>query len=343
MKIAVVGSYGVGETMRTKRFPGPGETMTGGVLTVGHGGKGSNQAIAVRRLGVEVTLLTAIGDDASAEWAINLWDSEGVETSQVLRVDGAKTMTGMIIVDDEAENRIVIAPGALDHFSASDVRARAEAIESADALIVCLEIPIDAACEALRIGHKAGLLTVLNPAPAAPVPAEVFSYVDVITPNFSEARALLGDDSGASDSSDTGDVADETSAPGAACAEDAVELAAALHTATGCRVVLTHGGDGSIVADAHGARTVAPHPPTDLVDTTGAGDSFTGALTVALLEGDDLETAAERAAEVGSYVVARQEVIPALPHRSELSERLWPQQTQHDTTKTESGTGTATH
>lgn len=330
MKIAVVGSYGVGETMRTKRFPGPGETMTGGVLTVGHGGKGSNQAIAVRRLGVEVSLLTAIGDDASAERAINLWDSEGIEISQVLRVDGAKTMTGMIIVDDEAENRIVIAPGALDHFSASDVRARAEAIESADALIVCLEIPIDAACEALRIGHEAGLLTVLNPAPAAPVPAEVLSCVDVITPNLSEARALLSDDSGASDSSDAGD---ETSTPGAAREEDAVELAAALHTATGCRVVLTHGGDGSIVADAHGVRTVAPHPPTDLVDTTGAGDSFTGALTVALLEGDDLETAAVRAAEVGSYVVARQEVIPALPHRSELSERLWSQQTQHDTTE----------
>lgn len=306
MRIAVVGSYGVGETMRTKRFPGPGETLTDGVLSVGHGGKGSNQAVAVRRLGAEVSLITALGEDWAAESAVDMWTREGIDASRVLTVEGARTMTGMIIVDDEAENRIVIAPGALDNLTAADVHSRKDVIESADALIVCLEIPLDAAAEALRIGHEAGIITVFNPAPARPVPNEIFDCVDVITPNLSEAKSILGREM----SESVGDPADE--------------LARALHARTGSDVVLTNGGDGSIVATSRGAHVVAPHPPTGLVDTTGAGDSFTGALTVALAEGDDLETAATRAAEVGAFVVARPEVIPSLPYRGELSERLWP-------------------
>ncbi len=310
MRVAVVGSYGVGETMRTKRFPGPGETVTDGILSVGHGGKGSNQAVATRRLGAEVSLLTAVGQDAAAAAAFDLWRREGIDSSQVLEIEEANTMTGMIIVDDEAENRIVIAPGALDHLTAADVRSRSELIESADALIVCLEIPIDAASEAVRIGHAAGVLTVFNPAPARPVPHEIFDFIDAMTPNLSEARAILGKDG---------------SEPGGDPTSSAVsELALALHVRTGVDVVLTNGADGSIVADSQGARVVAPHPPVELVDTTGAGDSFTGALTVALVEGSDLETAAERAAEVGAFVVGRHEVVPSLPHRSELSDLLWP-------------------
>lgn len=309
MRVAVVGSYGVGETMRTKRFPGPGETVTEGVLSVGHGGKGSNQAVAARRLGAEVSLLTAVGQDAAAEAAFDLWRREGIDASQVVEVQGANTMTGMIIVDEEAENRIVIAPGALDRLTAADVRSRRKLIESADALIVCLEIPIDAATEAVRVGREAGVLTVFNPAPARSVPDEIFDFIDVMTPNLSEARAILGKNTSAADTDPMYAVS---------------ELAVALQTKTGADVVLTNGGDGSIVADSQGARVVAPHPPVELVDTTGAGDSFTGALTVALVEGSDLETAAERAAEVGAFVVGRHEVVPSLPHRSELSDLLWP-------------------
>lgn len=309
MRVAVVGSYGVGETMRTKRFPGPGETVTEGVLSVGHGGKGSNQAVAARRLGAEVSLLTAVGQDAAAEAAFDLWRREGIDASQVIEVQGANTMTGMIIVDEEAENRIVIAPGALDHLTAADVRSRRKLIESADALIVGLEIPIDAATEAVRVGREAGVLTVFNPAPARSVPDEIFDFIDVMTPNLSEARAILCKDTSAADSDPMYAVS---------------ELAVALQARTGADVVLTNGGDGSIVADFQGARVVAPHPQAELVDTTGAGDSFTGALTVALVEGSDLETAAERAAEVGAFVVGRHEVVPSLPHRSELSDLLWP-------------------
>lgn len=306
MRIAVVGSYGVGETMRTSRFPGPGETLTEGVLSVGHGGKGSNQAVAARRLGADVSFVTALGEDAAAESAIDLWHTEGIDASQVVTVEGARTMTGMIIVDDDAENRIIIAPGALDHLTAADILSRKELIESADAVIVSLEIPIDAAAEALRIGHAAGVLTVLNPAPARPIPSDIFDHVDLLTPNYTEARTILVEDL-------------------SGLADDSVdELALALRTKTGSDVVLTNGGDGSIVATSRGVSVTPPHVADALVDTTGAGDSFTAALTVALIEGDDLETAAKRAAEVGAFVVAREEVIPSLPHRRELSDQLWP-------------------
>ena len=322
MRIAVVGSYGVGLTMRTARFPEPGETLTGGVFRAGHGGKGSNQAVAARRLGAEISLLTAVGDDASASTARDLWADEGIDVSGILTVPDAATMTGVIIVDEGAENRIVIAPGALDHFSAEDVRARAGLIESADALIVCLEIPMETACEALRIGREAGVLTVLNPAPARPVPSDIFSCIDVITPNLTEAKALLEEHGSHGLGAESGSGADETSSAGAD--EEAERLALALHEITGSQVVLTLGGDGSVVADSRGARLVAPQPPVDLVDTTGAGDSFTAALTVSLIEGDDLETSARRAAAVGAHVVAHNEVVPALPHRTELSAQLWP-------------------
>ncbi|WP_309131963.1 ribokinase [Brevibacterium sp.] len=301
MNIAVVGSYGVGVTMRTARVPDPGETISGGELSTGHGGKGSNQAVAASRLGARVSFLTAVGDDAAASSAIELWEDEGIDASGVVRIPGAATMTGIILLESSAENRIIIAPGALDSLSAADVAAREADIAAADALIVCLEIPLDAAREALRIARGAGILTVLNPAPAREIPAEMLRDVDILTPNLTEAQVLTGDH-----------------------AASAPELVERLQELTGSRVVLTMGDQGSLVADDSGVHRIDPVTPEHVVDTTGAGDSFTAAITVAVLEGDSLHAAAARAASVGAHVVARHEVIPALPHRSELDQDLWP-------------------
>jgi len=299
MRVTVVGGYGVGLVMRVARAPEAGESLSDGVLSRGHGGKGSNQAVAARRLGATVSLLTAIGDDTAGDGARRLWADEGIDVGGVREFPGEATMTGFITVDAEGENRIIIAPGALAALRPEDAERQRAVIAASDAVIVSLEVPLSYAGAALRIAREEGVMTVFNPAPATEVPAEIWAAADIVTPNLSEARALLG-------------LGDE------AC--EAEELASRLRGRLGADVVLTLGGDGSIVADADGVRRVPAVDPQQVVDTTGAGDAFTAALTVARLTTGSLSAAAAFAAHAGAHTVARPDVIPALPRRHELPE-----------------------
>ncbi|MES2169894.1 MAG: ribokinase [Actinomycetota bacterium] len=280
-------------TMRVPSLPRPGETVSGGVLSSGPGGKGSNQAIGMARLGAGVDLLTAIGPDAAGADAVALWDAEGVGHASV-KTGTAPTMTGFILVDSAGENSIAIAPGALDELTLDDARAFAPVIADADLLVVSMEIPAPFATELVSLARAKGVRTLLNPAPAGSVPAALWRGVDILTPNRGEAATLLGRDL------------------------EPAHLAEALAAESGALVVLTLGGDGVIVHDGSTATAVtAPAPPT-IVDTTGAGDSFTAALAVALCAGLDPVAAARWAAAAGSHAVAYREVIPALPRLGDL-------------------------
>ncbi|WP_428965633.1 ribokinase [Micromonospora fluostatini] len=301
MKIAVVGSYGAGLTMRVPRVPVAGETLSGGQFASGHGGKGSNQAVAAARLGAEVSFLTAVGADQFGAAARDLWAAEGVDATGV-RTTEAATMVGVILVESDGENRIVIAPGALDTLTPADVEGFADRIAEADLTVVCLEIPLPVALAALRVAHERGVPTLLNPAPAVPLPDEAWQWIDVLTPNASEARVLAGLDP---DDPTTGD--------------DLIDL---LRTRYAGTVVLTQGAEGALV-DAAGRRSrVAPVPVPRVVDTTGAGDAFTGALAVALARGDDLTEAVRYAAAAGAHAVGVAEVIPALPGPDDVAALL---------------------
>ena len=165
-RVVVVGSYGVGLTLVADRFPAAGETVVGRSFATGHGGKGSNQAVAAARLGATVTLCSAVGTDDFGERARGLWSMEGVDHHLVSTVDGS-TMVGVILVDSSGENRIAIAPGVLDAFSADRLAGLDEVLVGADVLLVGLEIPVDTATAALRAGRVAGVTTVLNPGPGA--------------------------------------------------------------------------------------------------------------------------------------------------------------------------------
>ncbi|WP_069816436.1 ribokinase [Streptomyces sp. TP-A0874] len=298
MKIAVVGSYGAGLTMRVPKAPAPGETVSGGVFDPGPGGKGSNQAIGAARLGAEVSLLTAVGDDDYGRAARELWRREGVGAEHVL-TGQAPTMVGFIMVEPSGENRITIAPGALDELDAAAVESFGAEIASADVLVVSMEIPEDAVLAALRTGREVGTRTVLNPAPARPLPEGSWSLIDVITPNQTEASVVLG-------------LAEEHGR------EDR-QLVRALQERTGGAAVLTRGAEGALIADPSGVTLVPPHRVGNVVDTTGAGDSFNAALAVALAEGRDLEQAAEFAAAAGAHTVTIAGVVPALPTRDQLN------------------------
>lgn len=302
MKITVVGSYGVGLTMRVPRAPLAGETVSSGVFAEGPGGKGSNQAICAARLGATVSFLTAVGDDDYGKAARRLWEREGVDAAKTVVSSDAATMVGFILVEPSGENRIAIAPGALDTLDAAAVESFRPEIASADILVVSMEIPLPAVVAALRIGKESGTRTLLNPAPAQPLPPEAWPLIDVLTPNQTEARILLGQT--------PADTADDS------------ELAELLAARTGGAVIITRGSRGSLVVDAGQLLAVEPVRAERVVDTTGAGDSFTAALAVALAEGRTLAEATRFASFAGAHTVTVEGVIPALPTRDDINAEI---------------------
>jgi len=295
MKIAVAGGYGVGLTMTLPRFPAPGETVSGGVLTSGPGGKGSNQAIGAARLGAEVSLFTGLGRDVQADSARELWRREAVDADSVISTD-APTMTGFILLDADGNNSIAIAPGALDELVPDDAETFRPSISAADLVLVSLEIPVAVAHRVMAIAAEEHTSVLLNPAPAAgSLPHGFWSSVNYITPNLGEARELVG-----------------------RASHDPEAIANDLFSMTEAIVVLTLGGDGAIVADGITLTHVPSVAPAAVVDTTGAGDAFSAALAVAICEGSSPAAAARWAAQAGSFAVARPGVVDALPYRRDL-------------------------
>jgi ribokinase len=280
--------------MRVPRVPVTGETVLGGEFSLGPGGKGSNQAIAARRLGAEVDLLSCIGPDSFGLDAKQLWAREHVGADSV-KIGFRPTMVGFILVEPDGENRIAVAAGALDELEPADVDAFAETILDADICLVSLEIPLAVACAALTHARRLGRITILNPAPAVRLPDYAWGLVDYLTPNLVEAQILAG-------------VAET----------NPVSLARALRRQYNGVIVLTLGSDGALVDDGERQSHVASTPVKHVVDTTGAGDAFNGALAVALAEGQSVLEAVELASEAAAYCVGLSEVIPALPRRTDL-------------------------
>jgi len=290
----VVGSYGVGMTMRVERMPAAGETVTRGEFARGPGGKGSNQAIAAARLGADVDLLTCVGSDDFGAEARELWRRESVRADHV-KSGSRPTMVGFILVESGGENRIAIAPGALEELLPSDVEAFADSIEAADVCLVSLEIPIKSAMTALAVARSVGTTTVLNPAPAVSLPDEAWPLIDYLTPNETEACILCGTDAAAPE----------------------VLLDTFWRRLPGT-VVMTLGAEGALVGE-RGSPVRVPAVPVDrVIDTTGAGDAFSAALSVALAEGGSPRDATCFANAAGAHAVRGAEVIPSLPFRSEL-------------------------
>jgi ribokinase len=274
-RIAVVGSYGVGLTFGVERLPERGETVIGTQFRTDHGGKGSNQAVGAARLGAEVALLTAVGDDTFGTQAFELWAEEGVDATAVLHAP-MPTMCAAILVEPSGDNRIVVVPGALSTLTPRHVDAFAPDIEAADVLLVQLEIPDETALHALEVARAARVRAILNPAPAPAQP--IAPVVDYLTPNEVEAAAVQG--------------AEGT-------------------------LVVTLGEEGARLGDDH-----VPAFPASVVDTTGAGDAFNAAFAVALAEGRSELDAVRWGCAAGAHMVEHPGVVPGLPTRAQLEERL---------------------
>src|SRR2546426_1788011 len=190
--ICVVGSTNIDLVTRVPHLPRLGETIVGHSFHMGHGGKGANQAVMAAKLGAQVTMVTKLGRDVFGEGSLGNYRQQGVETTHVFFDETRFSGVAAIFVDDNAQNFIVIVPGANMGLSVEDVRRSAPAIQAADVLICQLEIPIETTLEALRIAKAARVRTILNPAPAAALPDELLSLCDFCIPNETETETLTG-------------------------------------------------------------------------------------------------------------------------------------------------------
>lgn len=297
-KIAVVGSYATGLTMKVSRLPSAGETLLGSGYRVDFGGKGSNQAVACARLGLRVSFVAKIGKDSFGDSALQLYRDEGVDTAHVKRIAEAPTGVGFIIVEAaQGQNCIAVDPGANEFLTAGDVAEAADVFQSSSVVLTQLEIPVAAAEAAMAQGRTHGAITIMNPAPVRPLPASTLQLIDIITPNESEARVLAGKDSSQH--------------------LDAEAVARDLIRSGVKQVVMTLGKKGALIVTGSSAAHV-PGIEVLAVDSTGAGDAFNAGLGTALAQGASLEAAAEFAVVTGGLSVTKEGVIPSLPLREDV-------------------------
>lgn len=293
-EVVVVGSINVDLTMDVERIPVRGETLPGSDLHRGGGGKGANQAVACARLGRDVMMIGAVGDDPDGAWMLSRLASEGVDTSAVSR-SSRSTGQALIMVEPDGESTIVISPGANWSVSPASVDAAASAVAEARCVLAQQEISADAVARAAQLAQG---LFVLNPAPARSIDAALLARVDVLVPNAFELAGLVG----------------------ARPSFDLDVLREMARSVRGPRaVVVTLGARGALVVE--GSRdTHVPAPTVKAVDATAAGDTFCGALVDALLSDADTVTATAWACRVAAIAVTRRGAMDAIPSRSEVSD-----------------------
>jgi len=298
--VCVVGSIVMDLVVHAPSFVRPGETVMGDELELHPGGKGANQAVAASRMGAHVTLVGCLGRD---DWGTNLrgvFASEGLDLQYVRQTDRALTGAGLVTIVPGGENGIVLAPGANTELGAEDVDAAANAIASADVLVVQCEVPFETSLRAAEIARRASTQVLLNAAPAHGVPPELLAAADVLVVNRAEAARLVGDE--------------EREIPPAG-------LTRRLASFGPDRVVVTLADEGAVLFDGENVRHFEAIP-VDAVDSTGAGDAFVGSLAVLLSEGARLKDSVRFACAAGALACSVRGAIPSLPGRDAVEALL---------------------
>ena len=294
--VVVVGSLNTDHVVWVDRLPVEGETVTGGRYLVAAGGKGLNQAVTAARQGASVAFVGCVGDDPPGRQLVELLRDEGVDVRHVRVVDGQASGVALVTVASNGGNTVVVAPLANGMVTPADVEAAADVIDRARVLLAQMEVPLRAVESALTRARTAGVVTMLNPAPASgPLPAGVLELVDVLIPNETEAAALT-------------DLA-------------AGDAAMALRRAGPAIVIVTRGPAGALVATAQGVADVSPFE-VSAVDPTGAGDAFCGTLASAVAAGEPLGVALRRSSAAGALAATVPGAVPSLPVASAVDALL---------------------
>lgn len=296
-KILIVGSSNTDMVIKTLNFPAPGETILGGRFLMNAGGKGANQAVAAARLGGIVTFVGKIGDDIFGKQAVQQLEDEGINVDFVAVDPENPSGVALITVDRNGENSIVVAPGSNGTLSAADFDKATAMLDESEFVLMQLEIPIPTVEHIASIAATKQKKVVLNPAPAAKLSDELLKNLYMITPNETEAELLTGIK-----------VTDEQSA---------LKSATFLHEKGIEIVIITMGSAGAFLL-ANGKSEIISAPKVEAVDTTAAGDTFNGALVVALSEGQTIQESIAFANKAAAISVTRIGAQSSVPFRKEI-------------------------
>ncbi|MDP3914150.1 MAG: ribokinase [Bacteroidota bacterium] len=296
-KIIVIGSSNTDMVIKTKNFPAPGETILGGKFLMNSGGKGANQAVAAARLGGTVTFVGKIGDDIFGKQAVQQLENEGINVNFVVVDPENPSGVALIIVDREGENSIVVAPGSNGTLSPADFDKAIVQLNESEYILMQLEIPILTVEHIARIAVEKRKKVVLNPAPATELSDKLLKNLYIITPNETEAELLTGVK-----------VTDEQSA---------LKAATILHDKGVEIVIITMGAAGAFLL-VNGKSEIITALKVQAIDTTAAGDTFNGALVVALSEGKTIQESIAFANKAASISVTRIGAQSSVPFRKEI-------------------------
>ena len=299
-KIIVVGSSNTDMVIKVDHIPLPGETIIGSDFMTNQGGKGANQAVAAASFGDDVVFVARLGDDAFGRQALSILQRKGLDTQFVTLTEGVPTGCAMIAVDCKGENSIIVASGANAALTSADIEAASDIIRKETAILLMqLETPVPTLIHAARTAHEAGVKVVLNPAPfpAEPLPAELLRNVDLIIPNETEAARMTG-------------------LP-VVTEDDMLAAIRAIQAQGVSEVIITAGAAGSYTL-IDGQLYNQPALKVVPVDTTAAGDTYCGALCVALRDGLDLAEAMRLASTAASISTTRMGAWASIPSRDEV-------------------------
>ena len=304
-EVVCIASWNADLVSRVPRPIARGETLLAHSFDISPGGKGSNAAVACARQGARTAVIARIGRDDFGRMALELWQREGISTEHVEQADGERSGVAQILVYDDGDNSIAVAPGAGTGLAARHVDAARETIAGSRVVMASCEVPLAATLAAFRIARANGITTLLNPAPAQRLPHELLALTTLLTPNETELRTVAG-------------VADDA----------ALEVAAQALLARGVRAVLVTLGAAGCSLWQHDrrrdrpAQTVSGWRMANVIDTIGAGDTFTGALAAALAHGASIEQAMQRANAAAALSVSGRGAIGAMPTPAQVDTLL---------------------
>jgi len=297
-KILVIGSSNIDFVVNVQYMPAVGETIIGNALSKIPGGKGANQAYACAKLGGDITFLSTLGDDDSGKLLIDNLSRAGVNTGLISVLKDTPTGMAIIYINKEGNNSIVVVSGANGLCSAEYLKNQSEAFQESDIMIVQMEIPYDSVYYAVEKADKLGKTVILNPAPAPDyIPDEIYSCIDIITPNETELARLTG--------------------YGIDSFENIKEGCQALLRKGVKNVLVTLGARGAMLVNNNEASIFAP-PDIKVVDTTAAGDTFNAAIAVMLAEGRSYHDAIKFANIASTIAVSRKGAQTSVPARQEV-------------------------